>query len=92
MKFHIVVAKEGIWCISFHKDWIKYKNECNKKKVISFIKKKWGKINKKTTNTWCNNCSFQETLLTYLKKINNIKYTINNNKISIFKVCFKKWV
>lgn len=93
MKLHIVVAKEGLWCICFHNDWIKYRSQCKEKHVISFIKNSWTQINKKTTEKWCNNCSFERTLLTYLKKINNMRYELNHRKsICIFKVCFKKWV
>lgn len=92
MKLHIVVSKEGLWVICFHKDWIQYRNsdECNVKDVTKFIKRKWDDINLNIPR-WCLNCSVKKTFEEYKNQINNIHYVKNNKKIKIFKIYLKQW-
>ena len=92
MKLHIVVSKEGLWVICFHRDWIQYRNldECSVLHVKKFIEKKWDSINLDIPS-WCKHCSVKKTFQEYKKQINSIYYEKNNKKIRIFKVYLKEW-
>lgn len=82
MILHYVIAREGIWVIRFHSDWIQNKKKYNKKKVEKKIEKKL-KIGKA-------NQFFKDSLSSiynYKQKVNNFMYKGKK----VFHIYFYKW-
>ena len=87
----MVIAREGLWIIRFHKDWM-CKKKClthlEVKQIYKQLQKQIKNINHHMTMFSKSNKTIMESFLEYKKQINHM--TIKD-RTQIFHITFQSW-